>query len=135
MLDEYFADKALIGVACSFLPSRFCWLLEAHFGIELFLDAGRTIVLSYPNQSIQSFNVYRQVAPLHGVRHKIYVLRNETHSLLPDAKTLDYVWQIQCPNTAELAEQYAGLLRSLPSIQLATLIAPQEFKSVSNLIE
>jgi len=136
MQEDFFADAALVGVGTPVPIYRFCWLLERHFGLTFQREPEMDVVQRHKRDDGQEhFPLYQHQNPLEGAQHYLYGLRSRQREvLLPEVKTLDFLWMIQTAQSEEDADRYAELLRTLPDIQLATVILPDHLKHKANLL-
>jgi hypothetical protein len=134
MQEDFFADAALIGIASPVPAYRFCWMLNQHFDMDFVRDAEHDICMQTNKEQQHYFAVYQYSAPLNGPKYILYKLRNNKQNLLPEAKGLDFLWMVQssCPDNH--AEEIASLLRTMPEVQLAQMIAPEKLKHLNHLL-
>jgi hypothetical protein len=134
MQEDFFADAALIGIVSPVPAYQFCWMLNQHFDMDFVRDAEHDICLQSNKDAQHYFAVYQYAAPLNGPKYILYKLKCEKQNLLPEAKGLDFLWMVQssCPDNH--AEQLMGMLRTLPQVQLAHMIAPDKLKNLNHLL-
>jgi hypothetical protein len=134
MQEDFFSDAALIGIVSPVPAYQFCWMLNQHFDMDFVRDAEHDICLQSKGNEQHYFAVYQYAAPLNGPKYVLYKLKSNKEVLLPEAKGLDYLWMVQssCPDTH--AEQLTDLLRCIPQVQMAQMIAPNQLKNLNNLL-
>ena len=134
MQEDFFADAALIGIVSPVPAYQFCWLLNQHFDMDFVRDAEHDICVQTNKDQQHYFAVYQYAAPLNGPKYILYKLKSDKQSLLPEAKGLDYLGMVQstCPDNH--AEQITDLLKTMPQVQLAHMIAPSHLKNLNNLL-
>jgi len=133
MKDDFFAESAMIGIGTSMPGYHFCWALNNHFDINFIRDPEQNILLK-KKDSQYYFPIYYYTVPNSNHQYLLYKLKNGTESLLPETRQLDYLWLIQTANPEEDALLIANELRNIPDVQMATILAPEQLKSLSNLL-
>lgn len=134
MQEEFFSDTALVGIVSVLPVYRFCWMINQKFNMNFVRDAESEICIQDTQKSTHYFPVYKYCAPLNGNKYLIYKLKHDKESLLPEVKQLDYLWMIQSNTPEQDAAEIAGLLKNIPDIQLAQLIAIDKLKNLGHLI-
>lgn len=134
MQEDFFADAALIGIVSPVPAYQFCWMLNQHFDMDFVRDAEHDICLMSKGNEQHYFAVYQYAAPLNGPKYVLYKLKCNKESLLPEAKGLDYLWMVQSSCPGNHAEHITDLLRTMPEVQMAKLIAPHQLKHLDNLL-
>lgn len=134
MQEDFFADTAMIGIASALPAYRFCWLLNNHFDINFVREPDMDVSLQVSADTQHHFPLYKFCRQASGASHSLYRLKSGKESLLPEAKQLDYLWLVQS-NTPEADVQiYTRLLRDIPDVQLAQILATERLKNLNNLI-
>lgn len=134
MQEDFFSDAALIGIVSPVPAYQFCWMLNQHFDMDFVRDAEHDICVQNKGTEQHYFAVYQYAAPLNGPKYVLYKLKNNKQNLLPEAKGLDYLWMVQSSCPGNHAEQLTGLLRTMPQVQMAQMIAPSQLKNLNNLL-
>ena len=135
MQEDFFDETSLIGIASSLSAHRFCWLLNSHFNLLLARAVDMDVCLhAKGEEEFQHFSVFQYCEPSSSTQHLFYRLRNGKESLLPELKNLDYLWMIQSPQSEADAAQFAAHLRTMPEVQLANLLVPQDLKNRAHLL-
>jgi len=134
MQEDFFADTVLIGIASALPGHRFCWLINKHFEMDFIRDPEQNVCLQLKQNKECYFPIYKYELPLSNVMHLLYKLKNNTESLLPEAKQLDYIWLIQTTSPDTDAYGITQTLRNIPEVQLAQLLEPEKLKNLKNLI-
>lgn len=136
MQEDFFADAALIGIVSHLPAYQFCWLLNQHFDMDFRRDPEQDICVHTGKVEKEEhyFPVYQFASPLNGPKYVLYKLKSERQQLLPETKGLDYLWMVQgaCPETH--AEQLTSLLRSMPQVQFANMVAQDKLPHRNYLI-
>lgn len=133
MLEDFFFDATLIGIACSMPCYQFCWLVNESFGtdFEMVMEIEFKATCSSPDYF---FPVYRYDLPLNGGELLIYSLKTGRKRLLPELKNLDYLWLIRGHASGASAESILAALQRLPQITLATRLRLEQLPSAKNLL-
>jgi len=134
MQEDFFADSALIGIACSLPGYRFCGLLNKQFDLDFVRDPNQEVSLQPTPDKKYFFSVYQFLLSFSNSRHILYKLKNDTESLLPEIKRLDYLWLIQTSTAQKDAQQNIRRLRQINQVQLAQILQPEKLKNLNNLI-
>lgn len=135
MQEEFFSDRALIGIASSLPVYQFCWLINQKFDLNFVRDADSDILFQNTDENAGVyFPIYTYSAPLNGIKYLIYKLKSDNMPLLPEVKQLDYLWMIQSNSPESDAMDIANNLKSIKEIQLAQLLFPEKLKNLSYLI-
>ena len=134
MQEDFFSDAALIGIVSPVPAYQFCWMLNQHFDMDFVRDAEHDICLQTNKEHQHYFAVYQYASPLNGPKYILYKLKSEKQNLLPEAKGLNYLWMVQNACPGNHAEQLTSLLRTMPQVQLAQMIAPDKLKNLNHLL-
>lgn len=134
MQEEFFSDTALLGIVSALPGYRFCWLLNEKFDLNFVRHADSDVRIYDAQKRELFFPLYKYRAPLNGNRYRIYKLKHEKESLLPEVRQLDYLWTIQGNTPQQDAVEITGLLRHIPEVQLAQPILPERLKNLAHLI-
>ena len=133
MLDDFFSDTSIIGIASALPAYRFCSLLNKHFDLNFIREADLDICLQV-NSEEQFFAIYQYILPLNGGRYLLYRLKNDKDSLLPEIKQLDYLLLIQSFSPEEDGQFILQGLRGIPDVQLAQLLTRDKLKNANSLL-
>jgi hypothetical protein len=134
MQEDFFADTALIGIACALPAYRFCWLINQKLDMNFVREPESDLVSQTSASKMQYFSIYQYHLPLQGGKHSIYKLKSEKEALLPEVKQLDYLWMIQTTTPEADAELIIQHLRNLTDIQLAQILSPDKIKNLGHLL-
>ena len=135
MQEDFFEAAAMIGIASSWPGHRFVWLLNGRFGLDFRRAADMDVCLNAKSKDdFQHFAVYHFADTVSGAEHFLYRLRAEKKVLLPEVKNLDYLWLIQNLCSNDELDTFANHLRSMPEVQLATILASDELKNRAHLL-
>lgn len=134
MQEEFFSDAALIGIASPAPAYRLCWMLNQYFDTEFARDTEHEICMRDPKRGDHYFAVFQHAAPFNGSKHVLYSLKSDNKVLLPELKSLDYLWMIRGCDSASQAGTLAENLRRVSAVQMAALLERQQLKSIGNLI-
>lgn len=134
MQEEFFSDTALLGIVSALPGYRFCWLLNEKFDLNFVRHADSDVRIVDAQKRELFFPLYKYRAPLNGNRYRIYKLKHEKESLLPEVRQLDYLWTIQGNTPRQDAAEITALLRHIPEVQLAQPILPDRLKNLAHLI-
>lgn len=135
LIEDYFADAALIGITSHEPDYKLCWALNQYFDTSFVRRPEHEISMQDKHNKKQHyFGVFQHKAPFNGPRHVLYKLKSEKMLLLPEVKGLDYLWVIYSSSSECQANQFVEFLRRIPNIQMAAIISPDQLKSLGNLI-
>ncbi len=133
MQEDFFDDAAMIGIVTAMPAYHLCWLLNNHFDIEFVREPEQNISLQ-KNDTLYNFPIYQYDLPNSEQKYFLYKLKDGKEPLLPETKQLDYLWLIQTVDPETDAEFIARELKNIPDIQLAQKLAPDQLKSLNNLL-
>lgn len=134
MQEDFFADTALIGIACALPAYRFCWLINQKLDMNFVREPESDLISQTSGSKMQYFPIFQYCLPLHGGKHSVYKLKSDKETLLPEIKQLDYLWMIQTTTPEADAELIIQHLRNMPDIQLAQILSPDKIKNLSHLL-
>jgi hypothetical protein len=135
MQEDFFDDVVLIGLATAYSGHRFCWLLNSRFNLDFKRAPEMDVCLrAKREEDHQHFSVYQYIEEVSGTEYLLYRLRCGKQNLLPEIKSLDYLWLLRGSQCEEAATLYSTYLRDMPEVQLARLLSPQELKNRGNLL-
>jgi len=133
MLEDFFLDAALLGIATALPCYQLCWLLNQTFDtdFEMLLEleikgAGRTPGYFFP--------VYQYQLPLNGGEFLLYGIKSGKKRLLPELKNLDNIWLMKGVTATGQLENILSCLRRLPQITLATRLRSEQLPSLQHLL-
>jgi hypothetical protein len=132
--DSFFADAVLIGIASAAPGYKLCWLLNRQFDIHFRKDLEYDIPLTDRNKHVHHFPLYTCHIDGGMVSYLLYKLKDDTESLLPEARQLDYVWMIQGSTAEAEARTIIRQIREIPEIALAQVLAQEKLKNLANLM-
>jgi hypothetical protein len=134
MEEDFFSDALFIGIASPYPAYRFCWLLNQHFDVDFRRNADIDLSVQTPKNGKIYFPVYQYAAPLNGAENILYRLKNQRQSLLSEIKGLDFLWMIRNACQQGFVEETTRLLRTMPQVQLAQILAPKQLKNRNYLL-
>jgi hypothetical protein len=134
MLEEFFADTALIGIVSPLPGYRFCWMLNQQMDTNFVREPEMDVCLQKSQGQEHYFPIYQYYNPLSRTKYLLYKLKSEKESLLPEVKQLDYLWMIQSSNSEHDAQSITQHLRHIPDVQLAQILSPEKLKSLAHLV-
>ncbi len=133
MQEDFFEDAAMIGIVTAMPAYHLCWLLNKHFDIEFVRKPEQDISLQ-KSDTLYNFPIYQFDLPNSEQKYVLYKLKDGKEPLLPETRLLDYLWLIQTAGPAADADFIAAELKNIPDIQMAQKLAPDQLKSLSNLL-
>jgi hypothetical protein len=135
MQEDFFENTALIGIASTLPVYRLCWLLNKHFGTAFLREPDLDISIPSPSpEVIHYFPIYQYTLPLCCHRHLLYQLKSMHKFLLPEVKQLDYLWLVQDNDPEKEAHEISSTLKTLPEVQLSTILQFDKLKNLANLL-
>jgi hypothetical protein len=135
MHEDFFTDTALIGISSALPLYRFCWLLNTYFGLNFTREPEMDVkVPGKKNNPDLYFAVYQYVCPTGPYTDILYGLKANDKTLLPEVKQLDYLWMLRSASPQKDAATYINYLRTMPDVQLASVLQPAQLKNVNNLL-
>ncbi len=133
MQEDFFAEAAMIGIVTALPGYHLCWVLNKHFDIDFVREPEQDIPLQKKGNRY-NYPIYQYNLPNSAYKYLLYKLKDGKEPLLPETKELDYLWLIQTANPGYDAENIASELKNIADIQLAQILAPEQLKSLSNLL-
>lgn len=133
MQDDFFSEAAMIGIVTALPGYHLCWLLNNHFDIEFVREPSQNIPLQ-KKENTYNFPIYQYTFPNSAHKYLLYKLKDGKEPLLPETKQLDYLWLIQTATPEYDAMNITTELKNIPDIQLAQILAPEQLKSLNNLL-
>jgi hypothetical protein len=131
MLNEFFTDKALLGIVCPMPAYKFCWLVNQYMDIQF---AFSQPIEFEKRKKKYSFSLFSYTLPDNDGSYYIYKLKSYSQSLLPELKQMDFLWMIENEYAEEQADTISTRLRSIPNIQLVQPFVPEQLKSRNFLV-
>jgi hypothetical protein len=134
-LEEAFFDSSwLIGIMAPAKDYQLCWNLNRALGFNFRANNELEICLESKQKKFY-FTVFEFEEPTKTVWHYIFNNHYKAEFLLPELKNVDYIWMLkgdfyQQSEVRLLMDQ----IREVPSVQLVTLLKPDELKNKRNLI-
>lgn len=133
MLEDFFWDAALLGIATALPCYQFCWLINEAFDTDFEMMMEIEVKASGKNPDY-FFPVYQYEVPLNGGEFLIYSLKAGKKRLLPELKNLDYIWLLRGSATTSIVDPMLDALRRLPQITLASRLRTEQLPSLQNLL-
>lgn len=133
MSDNFFEDTRILGIVSTLKNYHFCWHIEKVLQID-FKTAPDLQIGMEKNRRTYSFTVYEFIHTTAVKEHFLYSNKHDGECLLPELQHLDYIWLIRDSFNDELFFQHLQQqLRSIPGVQLVTVVAHDKIKSKDNL--
>lgn len=130
---DYVYDFELMGVSTAAKGYKLAWELNQRLGIHLVKQ--QDLVVGFKKQEEKSFSFYAHQTPL----NRLKLFRNKSddpeagkYFLVPEFPHFDFIILAAMEDYTLL--QLVDLVRTIPSVQLATPIALDGLKSKSNFI-
>lgn len=133
MLDDFFQDATLLGIACAMPCYQFCWLINQSFDTDFEMLMEIQVKGSGRNTDY-FFPVYQFELPLNGGELLVYSIKSGKKRLLPELKNLDYICLIRGSASMSLSAQMLQELRRLPHITMAVRLQEAQLPSAQNLL-
>lgn len=136
MEEDFFEGIALIGISCSLPVYRFCWLVNNKFDINFVREPSLDVVMKPGKNSEEKyFPVYQYLPPHTEEKYILYKIKDESSSLMPEVRKLDFLWMLQNMHEAKTeAAVIVKHLKKFPEVQLAQLLKPEKLKSLGHLL-
>ncbi len=131
--EEYFSDAQLFGIQCSLEPSSFIWLINKKFLYQFRYQNDAEIVVN-KRQRRFSYPVFQCQETAIQLTHIIYTNKHDGEYLLPELRHFDYIWLMKGELNQALAEQIMAVLKSIPEIQIAALLAADKIRNKTQLV-
>ncbi len=135
MEESFFEETSFVGIGCTMPGYRLAWLLNGTLQTAFARDPTMEVALKVKNEGLHRyFPIFEAQGLPAGSRQLLYGLKDGGDVLLPEIKTLDYLWMIQGSDHATEAAMYAGFLRQIPEIEMASVFLPEDLRSRKNLL-
>lgn len=132
--EDFFSDTAMIGIGSALPGYKFCWTINRSFDYQFVREPESDVSYKQAKNDEHYYSLYEYKEPYNGSRHALYKLRNNKNTLLPEIKQLDYLWLVHSQNAEYEVREIADILRDMPEIQLAQVIARERLKNLNHLI-
>lgn len=131
---DFFEESAIIGLGTALPMYRLCSLLNRLFEVELACDPEMTIELNFKNKPSVFFPVYQ--CWLYNSEQQYLIYKNKMNNavLVPEIKSVDYLWLVQSSSPHKDALAILEQIRTLPDIDMCKILKTTELKSLMNIL-
>ncbi|WP_143308186.1 IPExxxVDY family protein [Chitinophaga vietnamensis] len=134
LVEDFFESSHLIGIVSSARDYQLCWHINKQLHTNFRANNSLEITLSKKTRSFH-FTVFEFQEPTNSVSHYLYNNHCRAEFLLPELKHIHYLWLIKGDYyRPEDVKKLLEELRSVPPVQLVSLLDIRDIRNKMNLI-